>query len=358
MAKKNTGKLREKVVTILERHLEQNARVCCDRKLPVLKKPSRKRQIDVLIETGEERRKTISIVETQDRIDKPDQSEFDGWLVKMREVGAQHLICVTSAGYPQSIIDKAKEEGPTVRLYTLKQLEEGGEDIFPPTFIMNTSMQIVTYGKLHQVEAKLEGERLYRVHHDLLPGQELDPDYKMFWPDDHHEPVSPIEVADWHFFRHPQNIAELPHTGEMVRVKFQYRNIFKWKTADGWVKLERFHIIVDVSVEDCPIIWEESRYEAVGVGEAGWILKGTAVHKGKTKQLYVPFRTLGDGLYSAGRAVSMSEDDTFFMAYGDVGHQAEVFSAEPPNKTASATKGKGKKLQAAIRRALGKEEMD
>ena len=89
------GKLKEKVVTILERHIDQSARVTCDVPLPVVADPARKpRQIDVLIETGTEARPTRTIVEVQDRKSRPSPTEFDGWLTKMEEVGAQHLMCV------------------------------------------------------------------------------------------------------------------------------------------------------------------------------------------------------------------------------------------------------------------------
>ena len=43
----------------------------------------------------------------------------------MQEVGAQHLICVSALGYPQSIIDDvANRYGPAIKLMTLQELEE------------------------------------------------------------------------------------------------------------------------------------------------------------------------------------------------------------------------------------------
>lgn len=114
------GKLKEKVVTILERHIDQSARVSCDVFLPVVAHPDMEpRQIDVLIETGTKARPTRTIVEVQDRKSKPTPTEFDGWLKKMEEVGAQHLVCVTKAGYTATILKKASNRGPTVRLFTL-----------------------------------------------------------------------------------------------------------------------------------------------------------------------------------------------------------------------------------------------
>ena len=65
------GKLKEKIVTILERHIDPQAQVSCDVFLPVIAHPDMKpRQIDVLIETGTTKRITRTIVEVQDRITK------------------------------------------------------------------------------------------------------------------------------------------------------------------------------------------------------------------------------------------------------------------------------------------------
>lgn len=118
------GKLQEKVVTILERHMDPSASVRYGVLLPVVDDPEIKpRPIDVLITTGSKKRPTITIVEVQDRDSKPGRGEFDGWLEKKREVGAQHLMCVTRAGYTDSQLRKAAKLGPAVRLFTLAQLE-------------------------------------------------------------------------------------------------------------------------------------------------------------------------------------------------------------------------------------------
>ena len=92
---------------------------------PVLGKPSRRpRQCDVAITSGPPHHPTVSIVEVQKRDSKPNITTFHGWYHKMQEVGAQHLICVSTRGYPKSIIDEAADIGPTVRLLTLNQLRE------------------------------------------------------------------------------------------------------------------------------------------------------------------------------------------------------------------------------------------
>lgn len=325
------GKLREKVVTILERHIDQGARVSCDVWLPVVSDPDMEpRQIDVLIETGTDARPTKTIVEVQDSKSKPKPTEFDGWLKKMEEVGAQHLMCVTKAGYTKTILKKAANRGPTVRLFTLEQLEVAGGNILPPA-IMSNDLDLVTYGRLLGI--KIDPVHIYQMHPDINPSQPPDPHYKMLIPSGRDDSVSATEVTDWHLFAHPNNVKELPHTGEMFTLKYGYEcdPAAPWKfiTKTGWVPLKRFDISIELSVRSHPITWEHNYYAQVGKGEVGWILKGTSTYDGKDTVFYLPLRKEGDGLYSAGRATAMSEIGRAFVGYGDVGHKAEDFSHTP-----------------------------
>jgi hypothetical protein len=125
----------EEVAALLEKSITPFAKVEHNVRLPVIGK-SRRRQCDVVITSGEQSRKTITIVEVQKRQRKPDITTFHGWHRKMEEVGAQHLICVSMLGYPKSIIEEvATTYGPTVRLLTLAQLREtkipGLEFVYP-----------------------------------------------------------------------------------------------------------------------------------------------------------------------------------------------------------------------------------
>lgn len=116
-------KMIERVVGLLEAALDPDAKVEHNVDLPDLATPGHTRQCDVVVTTGPQHRRTRTIVEVQRRGRKVEVAHFDGWVAKMRTVGAQHLICVSSAGYPLSITDKAAQLGPTVRLITLKELE-------------------------------------------------------------------------------------------------------------------------------------------------------------------------------------------------------------------------------------------
>lgn len=112
----------EKVVAKLEKAISPTARVEHNIYLPDLNGDTDPRQIDVAIWTGVEPRETLSIVEVQDRDSKVDINTFEGWLGKMHDVGAQHLICVSTKGFPKSIINKAIRQGPSVRLITLNEI--------------------------------------------------------------------------------------------------------------------------------------------------------------------------------------------------------------------------------------------
>ena len=117
-------RLVERVAALLEQALIPTAKVEHNIWLPVLG-TRRKRQCDVVITFGDIPRQTIAIVEVQKRNRKPNINTFHGWVQKMREVGAQHLICVSVLGYPRSIVDEvAQRLGPTIRLMTLTQLEQ------------------------------------------------------------------------------------------------------------------------------------------------------------------------------------------------------------------------------------------
>jgi hypothetical protein len=118
-------KMAEKIAAAFEQALAPSARVEHNVRLPVIGK-LRKRQCDVVITYGAPPRQSLTIVEVQKRKSKPGLTMFHGWIEKMREVGAQNLICVSAQGFPPSVVDEVLTKyGPTVKLLTLKELERG-----------------------------------------------------------------------------------------------------------------------------------------------------------------------------------------------------------------------------------------
>jgi hypothetical protein len=118
-------KMVERVVSLIEQAIDPGATVEHNVNLPDLATPGHARQCDVVVTTGPKHRRTRTIVEVQRRGKKVEVAHFDSWVAKMRAVGAQHLVCVSATGYPQSVKDKSAQLGPSVRLVTLKDLQAG-----------------------------------------------------------------------------------------------------------------------------------------------------------------------------------------------------------------------------------------
>lgn len=68
----------------------------------------------------------------------------------MREVGAQHLFCVSKAGFPMSIKEKADEVGPTVRLITFEELAQDAASLPVGTF--TDELTVIPYERLDGFE--------------------------------------------------------------------------------------------------------------------------------------------------------------------------------------------------------------
>lgn len=111
----------ERLVYLIEKSLNHECTVLHNQKMPVINSNSKRtRQCDIVIISGKEPRLTTTIVEVQRRKSRVDINTFNGWLEKIREIGAQHLICVSKQSFPMSIIEKASQLGNTVLLINLK----------------------------------------------------------------------------------------------------------------------------------------------------------------------------------------------------------------------------------------------
>ncbi|CAO3303381.1 MULTISPECIES: hypothetical protein [unclassified Pseudomonas] len=113
----------EKIVEIIERSTSPTARIEQNVFLPVLTSTQgHTAQCDIVIRNGPPHRETLTIVEVQDRNSKVDINTFRGWLGKIDDVGAQHLICVSRKEFASSIKEKAAQSGSKIFLVTLKDL--------------------------------------------------------------------------------------------------------------------------------------------------------------------------------------------------------------------------------------------
>ena len=113
----------EKIVEIIERSISPTARIEQNVFLPILSSTEgHTAQCDIVIRSGNPLRETLTLVEVQDRRSKVDINTFRGWLGKIEDVGAQHLICVSRKEFASSIKEKASQSGSKIFLVTLKDL--------------------------------------------------------------------------------------------------------------------------------------------------------------------------------------------------------------------------------------------
>lgn len=118
------GKQLERLIQLIEKSITPNAIVEHDVKMPVLNsKIGTTTQCDIVIRLGVRPRQTITIVEVQDRGYKVKPNDFRGWKQKLRDVGAQHLICVSRQEFPESIKEQASYAGNSIMLITLKEAD-------------------------------------------------------------------------------------------------------------------------------------------------------------------------------------------------------------------------------------------
>jgi hypothetical protein len=156
----------EKVVALLEKSLAPEARVRHNVKFPCLT-TGHEEQCDVVIEMGQEPRVTRTIVEVQKRNERVKPNDFRGWCQKLRDVGANRLICVSAKPFPDSIKDKvAKELGPTVLLVRLEALEAKKW----PFQIVNNAMKV--YKSKADIDNTLKPNPLLVFYPDQNPFQE------------------------------------------------------------------------------------------------------------------------------------------------------------------------------------------
>jgi len=115
----------EKLIQLINISIEPESKVEHDVQMPVINSPSnRSRQCDLVIYSGPKHRRTITLFEIQNRTSKVDINTFNGWLLKLEEVGAQHLVCVSRLEFPESIKEKALSSGNKVKLITLSLIEK------------------------------------------------------------------------------------------------------------------------------------------------------------------------------------------------------------------------------------------
>ena len=312
MEQEKDWKIKEKVIAILEQNIEKNARIKHNINLPVIKsRNGRKRQCDVVITQGKKPRQTISIVEVQKRNSKTDINTFGGWVKKMEEVGAQHLICVSEKGFPKSIIEEAELIGPSIRLLTLSQLEKDEWPIPPHSFQQEM---------IHAIYEKLIGMEYVPIH--LMNVDAKKPKFRpnpspfeKIFRAENGNLISVNDLMDLHFFKEKENLNSLPIQDNIkVSVHFKWDGIEGLEFMsdyNGWMKMKELLVHFQLSKKKTAIKWNASEYRQINFGELGWVLSGTFKTGTNINNIIIPIEKNDQNQYFLGKATMLNDIDAF-----------------------------------------------
>jgi hypothetical protein len=274
----------EQLIKVIENSIDPTSRVEHDVMLPSLTSGiGSKRQCDLIIRTGNPPRETITLVEVQRRNKKVDILVFDGWIQKMREIGAQHLICVSISGFPDSIKDRAKQLGGTVRLILFTN-----PDIKTlPIKIFGFNYSFSEYSFSYKSEVKIKG-----LDHNkkIFQNLKFHTDDKIFHGTDKMgtsiSDLINIYLQKNNITEAGQRLVQLPEDGDRLFIKVKG-------------KLARIKLLCDIDFqvkkEDVPVdLWN---YEQVGDGTLAWMFTGTLKYKNLNYTVSVPTIQNQDGSF-------------------------------------------------------------
>ncbi len=316
-------KLVEKVVRLLESALAPDAEVKHNQKLHDHSSGGG-RQCDTIVFMGAAPRQTITIVEVQDRADPLGIQDLEGFYQKMQSVHAQHLICVTIAGFTEQALGFARNKGPSIRLVKLAELEKSNWPI---------NLAFGRMGLLEQdpkpVGCHVKGSRFDDFALEKSPGAaQIDLQAKVFKFQKHGEPGRVITASD--VFRSAVDEMQFyRHLEKPIRVKMARRFDQKDRL---WVKLGKRtfcvgHIELEVEMRThlkyFPLTMHS--YEQVDYqGALAWAAVAKAELNGKpvhVRQVFVPNK---DGTWNHIAEIEGVRRAGFFMEPLDEAGMAEL----------------------------------
>lgn len=311
----------EKVVALLEKALAPEARVRHNVRLPCLT-TGREEQCDVVIEMGQEPRVTRTIVEVQKRNERVKPNDFRGWCQKMRDVGANRLICVSAKPFPGSIKDKvAKELGPAVLLVRLEALETKQW----PFQIVNNAMKV--YRAKVEVDSSIKPNPLLEFHPDQNPfrayiGQCLSAASlpNVIRREGHAELLPLVDLVNEgvrllsehpSFIRMPEGVCRIAVRWSPKGVSF----CFNGQTAP--VQDVKVVYVVENTSDSFP--FEISSYTQEGHDTLAWVVRATGKVDGQDAEIRFTCTPSADGGFSMTRpqAFGIKEGGYFLWGYAN-----------------------------------------
>lgn len=259
----------EKLVQLIEKSLSPESSVEHNVKLPDLTSNSKvKRQCDIVIKTGHSPRETITIVEVQSRTSKFNITFFQGLIQKMRDVGAQHLICVSTQGFTKSIKEKARELGGSVRLVKLTKSDTTSLPVFSNFSFVN-SQPVYDFVSNFRFDSKKKGTNKTEVSFTAAD--------KVFYLSS--IPELPLSAADLVNIYFQVNI---PQTDGIYYVKLPSQNdSLTLQYLDKKIELESFECEIKVKNNQHEISLEHVySYEQEEAGPIAWLLEASSIIKG------------------------------------------------------------------------------
>lgn len=269
----------EKLVQLIEKSISPDSTVEHDIKLPDLTSNSNaKRQCDIVIKSGNPPRQTITIVEVQSRNSKFNITFFQGLIQKMRDVGAQHLICVSTEGFTKTIKEKASELGGTVRLVKLTKHDT---DSFPINFF---KMKFIDSRPIYDFSGapKMDFKPIKCGQEQEFNLQAQLGELKFILSTQEGVELGIKELVDHYFCMHD------PNTDGVYKVQFPTENAnLTMKYMEMMLEVENFEWDVSVKIRRQEVPCIVYSYEQEEIGPIAWALEGTTSMDGLTRTVRV-----------------------------------------------------------------------
>lgn len=283
----------ELLVHAIEKSLDSSAIVEHDVQMPVITSQiGATRQCDIVITQGIHPRQTISIVEVQDRNKKPSRNDFGGWIEKMKEVGAQHLICVSKIGFTKAQKEKAFLIGNAIRLIELKEFEDSeiplnlnlhfAHCVFKVSNLEFTNVRFSSINdngerekqeKVKKIQLKFEGDSPFATYDKvnyLSIAQLINTEFNTYEENSSGNSSLTFPVQ-------PNKLLFIPYEGDFLSLEFEVN--FTWKHT----------------VHNLPI--NTLSYEQSNFGVLGWIAEFIYTGDNKTTSYKLPIEPNKEGGY-------------------------------------------------------------
>lgn len=269
----------ERLVQLIEKSISPDSIVEHDVKLPDLTSSTNaKRQCDIVIKSGNPPRQTITIVEVQSRTSKFNITFFQGLIQKMRDVGAQHLICVSTEGFTKTIKEKAKDLGGTVRLVKLTKHDTHN---FPINFFkinFEDSRPIYDFKETPKIDFKpIKGDEPVNFQSQISLGE-----MKFILSS-----VEGVEFGIEGLVQHYFNSHD-PTTNGIYKVKFpETGSKISAKINNQIFEVDSFEWDISVKIRKQVVQAIIYSYEQEEIGPIAWALEGTSTMDGITNLIRV-----------------------------------------------------------------------